>query len=170
MQWPAFQRSSPRQRRGTGWWGLSLVWEEGEPTMRRKKAKQSWMKPFYDLDRGHQSSFDGPSLLFPFQQSLTDGAPDNTPIFCPALLAPFLFAFPPSSSMSDGAALGQEGSDQAVGLSVMRALCPSKGMNKRPALPAWLGILRKYQGQHSWELLPACSKALDAKKPFPAAR
>lgn len=32
------------------------------------------------------------------------------------------------------------------------------------------GILRKYHGQHSWELLPACSKVLDAKESFPAAR
>ncbi|XP_050834082.1 uncharacterized protein LOC127059923 [Serinus canaria] len=139
LQCLAFHRSSPRQRRGRGWWGLSLVWEEVEPTMRRKKPKRSWLKPFYNLDRGHQSSFDGPSLLPLFQQSLTDGVPDNTPVFCPALLASFLFAFPPSSSMSDGAALGQEGSGQAVGLSVMRALCPSKGTNKRPAVPAWLG-------------------------------
>lgn len=139
MQCPAFRRSCPRQRRGRGWWGLSLVWEEGEPTMSRKKPNRSWIKPFYDLDRGHQSSFDGPSLLLLFEQSLTDGVPDNTPIFCPALLAPFLFAFPPSSSTSDGTALGQKGSDQAVGLSMVRALCPSKETNKQPAVPTQLG-------------------------------
>lgn len=127
LQCPALCRSSPRQRRGRGWWGLFLVWEEGEPIMRRKKPKRSWMEPFYDLDRGHQSSFDGPSLLLPFQQSLTDGVPDNTPNFCPALLASSLFAFPPSRSTSDSAALGQKGSEQAVGLSMVRALCPSKG-------------------------------------------
>lgn len=48
---------------------LSLVWEEGESTLRRKKPNRSWMKPFYDLDRGHQSSFDGPSLLLPFNRT-----------------------------------------------------------------------------------------------------
>lgn len=161
---------SPSRRRGGGWWGLSLAQEEGEPTTSRKKPGRSWMKPFSHLDRGHRSSFDGSSLL-PFEQSLADGAPDNTPIFCPALLASFLFAFPPSSPTSDGATLGWNGSDQVAGLSMAGALSPSKGTNKQPAVPNPAGgILRKYRSQHPRALLPPRSKASDAKKSFAAIR
>lgn len=80
----------PRWRRGGRWWGLSLAWEEGEPTTSGKKPSRSWMRPFSHLDRGLWSSFNSSSLLLPFEPSLTDRAPNNTPIFCPNLLACFL--------------------------------------------------------------------------------
>lgn len=159
---------SPSQKRGGGQWGLSLAWEEGESTMSGKKPGKSWMKSFSHLNRGHRSSFDGSSLLLPFEQSLADGASHNTPVFRPVLLASLLFAFPPSSPTSDGAALGWSGSNQAMGLGVAGALSRT---NKQLAVPnAAGGILRKYRSQHSREPLPPLSEAWDAKKHFAAIR
>lgn len=102
--------------------GAHCGWEE---------AWQHLHQTLLHLDRGHQNSFDGSSILLPFEQRLADGAPDNIPSFCPVLLASLLFAFPPSSPTSDGAALGRSGNDQAM----VGALSPSKSTNKRPAVP-----------------------------------
>lgn len=136
-----------------------------------KQPSRGWMKPFSHPDQGHRSSFDISSLLVPFEQSLTDGPPDNTPVFCPALLASLLFAFPPSSPMSDGATLSRSGSHRAAGLGVAGALSPSKGTNKQPVVPNPAGgILRKCRSQHPRAPLPARSEASDSKKCFAAVR
>lgn len=150
---------------------MGLVWEGGEPTVHREKPSRGWMKPFYHPDRGHQSSFDIPSLLLPFEQRLADGPPDNTPITSPALLASLLFAFAPSSPTSDGAALGRSGNHRAAGLGVAGALSPSKGTNKRPVVPNPAGgILRKCRSQRPRAPLPPRSEASDAKKRSAAVR
>lgn len=125
---------------------MSLAWEEGEPTVSRKKPDGSWMKPFSRLDRGHQSSFDGSSVLLLFEHSLTDEAPDNTPLLpSPSGLLCCLLFLPAAPCPALPRSAGVE-ETKLRGSAWQGALSPSKGTNKRPAVPNLAGgILRKYR-------------------------
>lgn len=81
------------------------------------------------LDRGHQSSFDG---SFPFEPSPADGAPDNPSASAISRAAPgsSLSASPPRTPTSSGAALCSPW-----------ALSPSKG--------AGVGVRRKHCSQQT---------------------
>lgn len=142
---------------------MSLPWEEEKPTMNEKKPTEARLNP-----SPIWTEATGAALMAPAFSSLLNRALQMgyliTPCLLPSPSGPLLFAFPPSSPMSGGAALGQSGSDQTGELGMARALSASKGTNKRPAVPNPAGgILRKYHSQHSQVLLPPYSKPLDAK-------